>query len=125
MTEKILVTGGAGFIGSHTVIGRYFNCYGPHQALNNPYSRSAGLFLSSIRNNQPPLIYEDGLQKTDMIHIDDLVRGTLLLLDNPEATSGAYNIGSGTPTSAIEVADTHKTLFEGPHPPCDPQAHKQ
>jgi len=92
--------------GTPTVIARYFNCYGPHQALNNPYSRNSGLYLSSIRSNQSPLIYEDGQQKTDMIHIDDLVRGTLLLLDHPDAKSGAFNIGSGIPTSAIEVAET-------------------
>ncbi|MFQ5450708.1 MAG: NAD-dependent epimerase/dehydratase family protein [Nitrospinaceae bacterium] len=88
-----------------TVACRYFNCYGPRQSLNNPYTGAAAIFCSSVLNGKPPLIYEDGLQKRDLIHVKDLVRGKLLLLDRCEANYGIFNIGTGRPTSILEVAE--------------------
>lgn len=92
------------------VAGRYFNCYGPRQSLNNPYTGAAAIFSSCIKNDRPPLIYEDGLQTRDLIHVKDLVRGKLLLLDNAEY--GVYNIGTGKPTSILELVDTLINLYK-------------
>ena len=92
-----------------TVACRYFNCYGPRQSLNNPYTGAAAIFCSAIKNDNPPLIYEDGNQRRDFIHVKDLVRGKLLLLNKPEADYGIFNIGTGKPTS-IPVSYTHLTL---------------
>ncbi|MBI5427958.1 MAG: SDR family NAD(P)-dependent oxidoreductase [Nitrospinae bacterium] len=93
-----------------TVACRYFNCYGPRQSLNNPYTGAAAIFCSAIKNGKPPLIYEDGLQKRDFIHVRDLVRGKLLLLETPSADYGVFNIGTGKPTSILELADTLTSL---------------
>ncbi len=87
-----------------TVACRYFNCYGPRQSLNNPYTGAAAIFSSSIKNDKPPLIYEDGEQARDFIHVKDLVRGKLLLLDSPESKFDIYNIGTGQPTSILQLA---------------------
>jgi dTDP-L-rhamnose 4-epimerase len=87
-----------------TVACRYFNCYGPRQSLNNPYTGAAAIFSSSIKNDKPPLIYEDGKQARDFIHVKDLVRGKLLLLDSPESKFDIYNIGTGQPTSILQLA---------------------
>ena len=76
-----------------TVACRYFNCYGPRQSLNNPYTGAAAIFCSAIKNDNPPLIYEDGNQRRDFIHVKDLVQGKLLLLNKPEADYGIFNIG--------------------------------
>ena len=89
-----------------TVACRYFNCYGPRQSLNNPYTGAAAIFCSAIKNDNPPLIYEDGNQRRDFIHVKDLVKGKLLLLNSPEADYGIFNIGTGKPTSIIELAET-------------------
>ncbi len=89
-----------------TVACRYFNCYGPRQSLNNPYTGAAAIFSSSIKNDKPPLIYEDGEQTRDFIHVKDLVRGKLLLLDSPEAKFEIFNIGTGQPTSILQLAST-------------------
>lgn len=89
-----------------TVACRYFNCYGPRQCLSNPYTGAAAIFSSSIKNDKPPLIYEDGLQMRDFIHVKDLVRGKLILLDTPETDYGVFNIGTGKPTSILELAQT-------------------
>ena len=89
-----------------TVACRYFNCYGPRQSLNNPYTGAAAIFCSAIKNNIPPLIYEDGNQRRDFIHVKDLVRGKLLLLDESKADYGIFNIGTGIPSSILELAET-------------------
>ncbi len=89
-----------------TVAARYFNCYGPRQSLNNPYTGASAIFWSAIKNDKPPLIYEDGLQKRDLIHVHDLVRGKLILLDHPEADDQVFNLGTGQPSSILEVAET-------------------
>ena len=88
-----------------TVACRYFNCYGPRQSLNNPYTGAAAIFCSAIKNNNPPLIYEDGRQKRDFIHVKDLVRGKLLLLDDSRADYGVFNIGTGKPASILDLAN--------------------
>tara|TARA_B110000438_G_scaffold301764_1_gene357533 strand:- start:479 stop:1624 length:1146 start_codon:yes stop_codon:yes gene_type:complete len=88
-----------------TVACRYFNCYGPRQSLNNPYTGAAAIFCSAIKNDLSPLIYEDGLQRRDFIHVRDLVRGKLLLLDHPDSNYGIFNIGTGQPSSILELAE--------------------
>lgn len=92
--------------GIPTVACRYFNCYGPRQSLNNPYTGVGAIFCSSIKNDQSPLIYEDGQQMRDFIHVKDLVRGRLCALDNPDADFDVFNIGTGTPSSILEIAET-------------------
>ncbi|PIQ98138.1 MAG: nucleoside-diphosphate-sugar epimerase [Nitrospinae bacterium CG11_big_fil_rev_8_21_14_0_20_56_8] len=89
-----------------TVACRYFNCYGPRQSLNNPYTGAAAIFCSAVMNGKPPLIYEDGLQIRDMIHVKDLVRGKLTVLENSAADYGIFNIGTGKPTSILKLAET-------------------
>ena len=92
-----------------TVTCRYFNCYGPRQSLNNPYTGAAAIFCSAIKNGKAPLVYEDGHQQRDFIHVKDLVRGKLMLLDSSESNYQVFNIGRGKPGSILEVA---KTLIE-------------
>ena len=94
-----------------TVACRYFNCYGPRQSLNNPYTGAAAIFCSAIKNDSPPLIYEDGHQRRDFIHVRDLVRGKLLLLDHHDANYGIFNIGTGKPSSILDLAGTLIELY--------------
>jgi len=89
-----------------TVAARYFNCYGPRQSLNNPYTGAAAIFCSCVQNDKAPLIYEDGLQLRDMVNVRDLVQGKLILLDNPGSDYGIFNIGTGQPSSILEIAET-------------------
>jgi len=46
-----------------TVALRLFNAYGSRQALSNPYTGVAAIFISRLLNDQPPLIFEDGEQR--------------------------------------------------------------
>src|SRR5947209_3067787 len=83
---------------------RYFNIYGPRQALSNPYTGVAAIFASRLLNNKPPVIFEDGDQMRDFVSVHDVVRANLLALNTDKANGRALNIGSGSPITIREVA---------------------
>ncbi|HEV7550324.1 MAG TPA: NAD-dependent epimerase/dehydratase family protein [Candidatus Angelobacter sp.] len=83
---------------------RYFNIYGPRQALSNPYTGVAAIFASRLLNGNPPLVFEDGRQLRDFVGINDIVRANILAMDNSGGDGKALNIGSGQPISIFEVA---------------------
>jgi dTDP-L-rhamnose 4-epimerase len=101
--ELCLVTGGA--YGIPTVALRFFNIYGPGQALSNPYTGVAAIFASRLLNGRPPMVFEDGLQSRDFIHVSDIVRAILLALESDAAVGHAINLGTGVPTTVAQVAE--------------------
>jgi dTDP-L-rhamnose 4-epimerase len=88
-----------------TVALRFFNVYGSGQALSNPYTGAAAIFASRLLNDQPPVIFEDGLQSRDLIHVSDIVQGLVLAMDAPNAPGHAINLGTGRATSIRELAE--------------------
>ena len=84
---------------------RFFNVYGPHQSLNNPYTGAAAIFISRIKNDTPPLIYEDGMQSRDFIDVRDVVAGCLLVLEDARADGKVFNIGTGQRMSILQLAE--------------------
>lgn len=95
-----------------TVVLRYFNIYGPRQALSNPYTGVCAIFLARLKNNHRPLIYEDGLQTRDFIHISDIVNANVLVMNNPKADCKVWNVGSGKPASILGIAKTLSNLYD-------------
>jgi dTDP-L-rhamnose 4-epimerase len=87
-----------------TVALRFFNVYGAGQALSNPYTGVAAIFSSRLLNNNPPLIFEDGLQSRDFIHVSDIVSGIVKALESDAATGHSLNLGTGRAVSVEEVA---------------------
>jgi dTDP-L-rhamnose 4-epimerase len=83
---------------------RYFNAYGPRQSLSNPYTGVCAIFLSRIKNDKRPLIYEDGVQSRDFVSVHDIVRANLLAMSQQEADYEAFNVGTGKPISIMEIA---------------------
>jgi dTDP-L-rhamnose 4-epimerase len=83
---------------------RYFNLYGPRQALSNPYTGVAAIFASQLLNGNAPLIFEDGRQMRDFVSVHDAVQATLLAMEHSGADGRALNVGSGEPVSVLEVA---------------------
>jgi dTDP-L-rhamnose 4-epimerase len=90
--------------GIPTVALRLFNVYGPGQSLSNPYTGVAAIFASRLRNGQPPVIFEDGGQTRDFVHVQDVVAAFCLALERPQVTDVAVNVGTGQATSVLEVA---------------------
>lgn len=83
---------------------RLWNVYGPGQALSNPYTGVLAIFASRIANGQGPMVFEDGQQRRDFVHVRDVARAFIRALDEPGADGGAFNIGSGEDRTVEEVA---------------------
>jgi dTDP-L-rhamnose 4-epimerase len=83
---------------------RFFNTYGPYQALSNPYTGVLSNFASRVLNGNPPLIFEDGLQQRDFVSVYDVARAVRLAIESPAASGRAINISSGEPMAVREVA---------------------
>jgi dTDP-L-rhamnose 4-epimerase len=88
-----------------TVALRYFNVYGPRQALSNPYTGVAAIFSSRLLNGRAPLVFEDGQQTRDFTHVRDIVQANLLAMESTAGDYEMFNVGTGVPTSVIEVAE--------------------
>jgi dTDP-L-rhamnose 4-epimerase len=102
--KMVLMIGGA--YGIPSVALRFFNIYGPRQALSNPYTGVAAIFSSRLLNGQPPLIYEDGEQRRDFVSVHDIVQALLLSAQEEAAVGKAFNVGSGEAVTVREVART-------------------
>jgi dTDP-L-rhamnose 4-epimerase len=87
-----------------TVALRFFNVYGPRQALSNPYTGVLAIFASRLLNGNPPLIFEDGLQQRDFVSVHDVARACRLALESTVAAGRVFNVGSGTSRSIRIVA---------------------
>jgi dTDP-L-rhamnose 4-epimerase len=87
-----------------TVALRFFNVYGPHQALSNPYTGVLAIFAARLLNDRPPLVFEDGEQRRDFVYVDDVAEACRLGLTGEAAIGHAFNIGSGSSVSIKEAA---------------------
>jgi dTDP-L-rhamnose 4-epimerase len=83
---------------------RYFNVYGTRQALSNPYTGVCAIFSARLLNGNRPLIFEDGEQTRDFVHVSDIVQANLLTLETDAADYQAINVGTGVATSIRTVS---------------------
>ena len=114
--EEMFLSVGAAY-GIPTVALRYFNIYGTRQALSNPYTGVMAIFSSRLLNRHPPLIFEDGLQSRDFVHVSDVVRTNLLVLDKDVPNGRVYNVGTGQPTTVLRVAELLAEQLDFVEPP--------
>jgi len=97
--------------GLGTVILRYFNVYGPRQE-HNPYSGVILKFLRNALGGQPLVVFGDGEQSRDFIHIDDVVEGTIFALRSDSSVGEAFNICTGKPTTVNELVAVVRQITE-------------
>jgi dTDP-L-rhamnose 4-epimerase len=102
--EEMCLTVGHAY-GIPTVALRYFNTYGSRQALSNPYTGVAAIFSGRLLNGHAPVIFEDGRQSRDLVHVSDIVQANLLAMKRDAMNDGAYNVGTGRSLSILDVAD--------------------
>jgi len=88
-----------------TVALRFFNVFGTRQALSNPYTGVLAIFSSRLMNDQPPMIFEDGLQQRDFVHVKDVAQACHLALEVPEAAHQVFNVGSGNHYTVQQIAE--------------------
>jgi len=79
---------------------RYFNTFGPGQTYT-PYVGVITIFLTRLLRGEAPVIFGDGEQQRDFVHVDDIVAGTIA---GATGEPGTYNLGSGRGTSLNQLA---------------------
>lgn len=99
--EMFLAVGSAYSI--PTIALRFFNVYGTRQALSNPYTGVGAIFASRLLNGRAPVIFEDGLQSRDFIHVSDVAAACAAALESG-VEHGVFNVGTGRPTSVLDIA---------------------
>ncbi|MDR2456731.1 MAG: NAD-dependent epimerase/dehydratase family protein [Deltaproteobacteria bacterium] len=111
-----------------TVSLRYFNVYGPRQSADGADAGVVPVFVKALAEGRAPVIYGDGRQTRDFIHVKDVVRANLLAAAAPDVGDGVFNVATGVEASVLEVLEAlsqgkegaPKPLFEPPRPgdPC-------
>jgi dTDP-L-rhamnose 4-epimerase len=102
--EKVAL--GLGWLhGIPSVALRYSITQGPRQSLFNQYSGVCRIFVGRALKREPLVIYEDGLQTRDFVHINDVVAANMRVLESDEANFQAFNVGSGQSTTVLEYAN--------------------
>ncbi len=91
--------------GMQAVALRLFNVFGPGQALSNPYTGVLANFGARLLNGQSPLVFEDGRQKRDFVHVRDVARAFRLAMERPAAAGHVINIGSGRSYTIGRIAE--------------------
>ncbi len=90
---------------------RYHNVYGPRMPRDTPYAGVASIFRSALGRGEPPRVLEDGGQRRDFVHVEDVARANVAALTVPEPRSRAFNVASGTPHTVGEMAGTLAAAF--------------
>jgi dTDP-L-rhamnose 4-epimerase len=101
--ERMCLLFGSSY-GVPTTALRFFNVYGPDQALSNPYTGVLAIFGGRLLNDRPPLIFEDGGQRRDFVSVHDVARSCALALERADAAGRAINVGSGKSITVREIA---------------------
>jgi dTDP-L-rhamnose 4-epimerase len=101
--ERLTLTMTAAY-GMEGVALRLFNVYGPGQALSNPYTGVLAIFASRLLNGEAPPVFEDGNQRRDFVHVDDVAEAFVLALERKSAVGEVFNIASGHDRTVNEVA---------------------
>jgi dTDP-L-rhamnose 4-epimerase len=112
--EQLCLTIGRAY-GMPTVALRFFNVFGPRQALSNPYTGVLAIFTSRLLSGRPPLIYEDGHQRRDFVSVADVVRACRLALEVPEAAWQVFNVGGGRQYTVRMIAERIAALLGKEH----------
>jgi dTDP-L-rhamnose 4-epimerase len=100
--------------GFSTVALRFFNVYGPGQSLGNPYTGVAAIFSARLLAGAAPLVFEDGNQSRDFIHVQDIARACRRILERSDVADVALNVGTGRPTTIADVAVNLQRILGGP-----------
>jgi dTDP-L-rhamnose 4-epimerase len=102
-TEELSLVLGEAY-GFETVALRYLNVYGPRQALGNPYTGVAAIFSARLLAGRRPLVFEDGAQIRDLVHVSDVVAATRAAMESSGAPGRSFNVATGRRVRIGELA---------------------
>jgi dTDP-L-rhamnose 4-epimerase len=116
LAQEHLALSWARITGGSVAVLRYHNVYGPGLPRDTPYAGVAAIFLSALRRGEAPVVFEDGGQRRDFVHVRDVAAATVTALERHESGMRAYNIGSGTPRTVGALAAALSAVVGGPAP---------
>ncbi len=90
--------------GLETACLRYFNVFGPKQALDDEYAVVVPKFIHCITNDQPPPIFGSGKQSRDFTYIDNVVSANILAATAPGIKHEVFNVANGQDNTVLELA---------------------
>ena len=93
---------------------RFFNVFGPRQDPGSEYSGVISRFMAAAAAGEPVTVYGDGHQTRDFVYVGDVVEAIMRALQRPLSGVSTLNVGSGTPTSVLDVLGRLEELAGGP-----------
>ena len=102
--------------GSTLISLRYHNVYGPRMPRDTPYAGVASIFRSALEDGRAPMVFEDGGQLRDFVHVRDVARANRLALEAGPEAAGPLNVASGEPRAIGELAAALSSAIGGPAP---------
>jgi dTDP-L-rhamnose 4-epimerase len=109
--EMVLVV--ARSLGIPAVAMRFFNVYGDRQALSNPYTGVAAIFSSALLNRRRPLVFEDGRQSRDFVHVSDVAEACRLAIESDDVADEVFNVGTGVATDLLKLFELLRATLPG------------
>ncbi|MFI7588484.1 NAD-dependent epimerase/dehydratase family protein [Spongisporangium articulatum] len=119
LAQELLTTVWARESGGRAALLRYHNVYGPGLPRDTPYAGVAAIFLSALLAGRAPEVFEDGGQRRDFVHVDDVAAANVAALESVLAAgtgARAYNVASGTPRTVLDLAAGLARVVGGPQP---------
>lgn len=89
---------------------RYFNVYGPRQDYRRTIPPVMSAFIIKMLKKEQPVIYGDGKQRRDFVHVDDINDFHFLCVKDSRVNGNVYNLGSGENHSVLEIYSLIKRL---------------
>ena len=111
--ERMCLIVGAAY-GIPTVALRFFNAYGPRQSLGNPYTGVLAIFSGRVLAGRPPVVYEDGRQRRDFVHVRDVAQAITLATLEPDVGGEVLNVGGGESVTVLELGQRLAQLLGRP-----------
>jgi dTDP-L-rhamnose 4-epimerase len=116
VTQEHLAAAWARETGGAAVSLRLHNVYGPGMPRDTPYAGVASLFLSRLDRGEPPRVFEDGGQRRDFVHVDDVADAFVTAVAADTTGHVAFNVGSGVVSTIGDVAHALSAARGGPEP---------
>jgi dTDP-L-rhamnose 4-epimerase len=111
LAQEDLVRVAASALGIAFLIFRLQNVYGEGQSLNNPYTGILSIFSNRIRQGKEILLFEDGQESRDFVHVSDVAEAMALGLLSSGGDGLTLNVGSGMQVSVDMIAQSIKREF--------------
>ncbi|MCM3922910.1 NAD-dependent epimerase/dehydratase family protein [Frankia sp. AiPs1] len=118
VAQEHLAAAWAAATGGTVIALRYHNVYGPRMPRDTPYAGVASIFRSALAAGRAPRVFEDGGQRRDFVHVQDVAAANLLATRGPDLPGRltALNVGSGEPHTVGDMAGALARAVGGPPP---------